>query len=158
MVDHFGVRWDRGWVIPIWAPDIEDEMTDLWGWQFKRMDFVSNYPKAVKKSRTLFGLRELEETTVVLVESPLDVVRLACVGISAVSSFGAFVSRVQIRLLLNVADRIVLALDNDEEGQRQTKKIYRWLARVVPTNVIEFPAGIKDPGDCSDRQLARIFV
>lgn len=152
-VEAYGLKWDKGWVIPIWSPSGEE----LWGWQFKRMDFVSNYPKAVKKSLTLFGLRELTETTVVLVESPLDVVRLATVGVSAVAAYGAFVSRAQIRLLIEVSDRIILALDSDEEGQKQTDKIYPYLARQIPTIKVTMPAGAKDPGDLSDKKALRVF-
>jgi 5S rRNA maturation endonuclease (ribonuclease M5) len=152
-VEAYGLKWDRGWIIPIWSSD----SVELWGWQFKRMDFVSNYPKAVKKSQTLFGLRELHETTVVLVESPLDVARLATVGVSAVAAYGAFVSKAQLRLLIEVADRIILALDNDEEGQRQTDKIFPYLSKFVPTIKVTMPAGAKDPGELSDKKAKRVF-
>ena len=83
---------------------------------------MANYPKAVTKSKTLFGVNELIGDQVVLVESPLDVVRLASVGIYAAASYGAMVSKAQIQVLIDVADRIVLALDNDEEGERQADK------------------------------------
>lgn len=153
--EDYGIKWDKGWVIPIWSPDGEE----LMGWQFKRMDFVSNFPKAVKKSQTLFGLRELPDPSpvLVLVESPLDVVRLASVGVPAVSSYGAYVSKVQIKMLVSVADRIVLALDNDREGNAQTEKIYPRLARLLPTTRAVLPSGTKDPGDLSDRQALRVF-
>lgn len=152
--EAYGLKWDKGWIIPIRDPfDYE-----LWGWQFKQMQFVSNYPKAIQKSKTLFGLRELDfRSEVALVESPLDVVRLASVGIESVASFGAFVSRVQISLLVEAADEVVLALDNDEEGQRQTEKIYRRLAKQLPTRVVEYPGGAKDPGDLTDKQVLKVF-
>jgi len=151
---RYGLRWDRGWVIPVWSPQ---RMPDLLGWQFKRMEFVSNYPKAIKKSTTLFGLRELDSTTVALVESPLDVVRLAMVGVAAVAPYGAYVSRVQLQLLINAADRIILALDNDTTGREQTAKIYPWLARLMPTIKVHYPEGIKDPGDADDAEVREIF-
>ena len=154
-VDLYGIKWDMGWIIPIWAP----EDAELWGWQYKRADVVSNYPPAVKKSRTLFGLPEVAAATVALVESPLDVVRLASVGITAVSSFGAMVSKAQVRLLIDVADKIILALDNDEEGMRQTDKLYRYLNKFVPTKRITYPASClaKDPGEMSDREVETVF-
>lgn len=155
--ERYGLKWDRGWVIPIWDPEVEDDKSGLWGWQYKQVDFVSNYPPKVKKSHTLFGLHEHASGTVVLVESPLDVVRLASAGVSSVSSFGAYVSKVQMSLIVAMADRVILALDNDEEGARQTAKVYPYFAKRMPTSLAQFPRGAKDPGDLSDRQVAKVF-
>jgi hypothetical protein len=151
-IDTFNVKWDKGWVLPI-----TDE-EGLLGWQWKRLDSVRNYPRTVKKSLTLFGLQQVEDTTIALVESPLDVVRLAAVHVTAVSSFGAFVSKTQVRLLIDAADRIILALDNDEEGQKQTARIFPYVNRFVPTKIAQMPEGAKDPGDCDDEQLSEIFA
>ena len=153
IAEDYGLKWDKGWVIPIWEPFTNE----LIGWQFKQIDFVSNYPKAVKKSTTLFGIRELKKTAIVLVESPLDVTRLASVGITALAAYGAFVSKTQIRLLIEVADRVVLALDNDEEGERQNSKLYPYLSKFLPVRTVRFPDGCKDPGDLSDEQALRMF-
>lgn len=150
---RYGVRWDRGWVIPIWSPEV---MPALWGWQFKRLEYVSNYPKAVKKSTTLFGYRELQEDTVVLVESPLDVLRLAVVGVAAVAAYGAYVSNTQLKLLVEYADRIILALDKDKAGEEQTAKLFPKLARQLPTTKVIYPDGVKDPGDMSDTQARKL--
>lgn len=149
---RYGLRWDHGWIIPIWSAE---EMPDLLGWQFKRMEYVSNYPKAVKKSTTLFGYRELTSTTVVVVESPLDVVRLAAVGVAAVAPYGAYVSNKQLQLLIGCADRIILAFDNDDAGREQQDKIYPKLARKMPTTKAIFPH--KDPGDLSDEEVREAF-
>lgn len=152
--DQYGLKWDKGWIIPIWSPK---KKRVLRGWQFKRLDYVSNYPNAVKKSQTLFGLHELSGRSAVLVESPLDVVRLASVDVPAVAAYGAFVSRAQIDRLVGRVDHIVLALDNDEEGQRQMSKIYLNLARHCRTEMVTFPAGAKDPGDLDDEQALGLF-
>lgn len=148
-VDHFNVKWDKGWVIPITGEE------GLLGWQWKRLDAVRNYPRTVKKSLTLFGLKEASDTQIALVESPLDVVRLAAVGVTAVSSFGAFVSKTQLRLLVEAADRIVLALDDDEEGQKQTARIFPYVSRFVATKRVQMPEGAKDPGDIEDDDVLR---
>lgn len=148
----YGLRWDHGWIIPIWS----SEGKDLLGWQFKRPGFFSNYPKAVKKSTALFGLKELDGNKFALVESPLDVVRLASINVPAVSSYGAMVSRVQIRLLVEYADELMLALDDDEEGNRQNAKLYRLLNRFVPTMVADL-GGVKDPGEQTNKQAIRTF-
>ena len=153
VAERYGIKWDLGWVIPIWEP----EFFELLGWQFKQVDFVSNYPKAVKKSLTLFGLRELESTTVVLVESPLDVARLASAGVPAVASYGAFVSNAQVRLLVAAANKVILALDNDETGQAQTTKLYSYLNKFVLTKKTVFPKRCKDPGDMTDAQVMEVF-
>jgi hypothetical protein len=151
---RYGVRWGQGWVIPIWSPE---PMPALWGWQFKRLDYVSNYPKAVKKSTTLFGYRELESDTVVLVESPLDVLRLAAVGVAAVAAYGAYVSNAQVTLLVEYADHVILALDNDKAGVEQTQKLFPKLCRRLPTTRVVYPEGIKDPGDMTDKQARKLI-
>lgn len=158
--DLYGLKWSRGWILPIWSANANvNDISRLMGWQFKRLDFVSNFPKQVKKSQTLFGLRELAYSTkgVVVVESPLDVVRLASVEIPAVSTYGAFVSLAQLQLLVSTFDRVVLALDNDTEGKAQTAKIFPRLARLVQTTKAVLPAEAKDPGDLTDKQAMRIF-
>lgn len=150
---RYGLKWNKGWVIPVWSPEAE-----LWGWQFKRLDLVRNYPSGVKKSKTLFGLRETKSETAFLVESPLDVVRMASVGVEGgVASFGAMVSNAQMRLLMEHFDHIVVALDNDREGKQQGKKVYQHLNRLIPAELFEYRADVKDPGEMTRKQLVRSF-
>jgi Toprim-like/CHC2 zinc finger len=149
---RFGLAWDHGWIIPIYSPEGE-----FWGWQFKRLKAVRNHPKGVKKSLTLFGLNCTELRAVVVVESPLDVVRLARVQIPAVATFGAFVSRAQVSLLIEHCDQIVLALDGDETGIEQTQRLYPRLCRLMPTRRVHYPAGAKDPGELDDDECVRLF-
>jgi hypothetical protein len=154
IANEFGIRWDRGWVIPIWSPGRE-----LWGWQFKRLDVVLNYPTSVKKSRTLFGLRELGpgDTAAALVESPLDVCKLAYEGVPAVASYGAMVSRDQLGLIVDHLDRVIITLDNDEEGNRQGEKVWCHLAKLMPATRATRLKGVKDPGDMTARQIEEVF-
>ncbi len=155
---HYGIKWDKGWIIPIWDPAPAIDQERLWGWQWKRMSDVRNWPDGVKKSETLFGLRELAGAPVVaLVESPLDVVRMASSGVAAVAAYGAYVSKRQQQLLVENADRILLALDNDDAGKKQADKIFPYLVRHVPTHKVIYPEGIKDPGDMDDDQIERTF-
>jgi 5S rRNA maturation endonuclease (ribonuclease M5) len=157
-VERFGIRWNKGWVIPIWTPEPAGSPRDLWGWQFKRLDFVRNEPVGVKKSRTLFGLREFTGSTAILVESPLDVVRMASVGVTgALASFGAMVSNTQLQILTERAERIVVALDNDQEGKKQARKITRILNRVLPTEIFTYYSSVKDPGEMDDEELIEEF-
>jgi DNA primase len=155
---EYGIRWNKGWVIPIWSPRKPRDVTaDFWGWQFKRMDAVSNYPPGIKKSQTLFGMNVLKGRTAVLVESPLDVVRMSMVGIPAVASYGAMVSHYQIGLIEARLDHVTLALDNDKAGQEQTEKIFPLLHRKLPTVLVAYPQDVKDPGDATDEQLKEMF-
>jgi 5S rRNA maturation endonuclease (ribonuclease M5) len=150
-----GVRWDAGnkaWVIPIVSP-----MGDLMGWQSKKVDWVRNYPIGVKKSHTLFGIERFTTQTAVLVESPLDVVRMSTVLTDAqgLATFGAFVSTEQIKLLNSVASRVIVAMDNDEAGLKANKSLFKNLPRfdkgVLWLNYKDTDA--KDIGDMTDDEI-----
>jgi hypothetical protein len=150
-----GVRWNkdrRAWAIPIMSPTGKLE-----GWQEKRLGSVLNYPNGVKKSKTLFGVERFKSKVAVLVESPLDVVRFAAVGVDAqaLGTFGAYVSDEQLRLTLYVADKIVVAMDNDDAGIASSKKIYRAIgtprAGLLWWNYSG--SSCKDIGDMEDEEI-----
>jgi DNA primase len=115
-VEHYGVLWDadkQNWILPIRSP----ETGELWGFQEKGQGWFCNKPGGVPKAQTLFGLTSLQETTAILVESPLDCLRIYSAGISgSVSSYGVQVSDKQLDLLFDRADTVVFALDNDAAG------------------------------------------
>lgn len=150
-----GVRWDavnKAWVIPIVSP-----MGDLMGWQSKKVDWVRNYPIGVKKSHTLFGIEKFASKTAVLVESPLDVIRMSNVleDVQGLATFGAFVSTEQVKLLNSVASRVVIAMDNDEAGLKANKSLFKTLPRfdkgVLWLNYKNTNA--KDIGDMTDEEI-----
>ena len=150
-----GVRWNkdrRAWAIPIMSPTGKLE-----GWQEKRLGSVLNYPNGVKKSKTLFGVERFKSKVAVLVESPLDVVRFAAVGVDAqaLGTFGAYVSDEQLRLTLYVADKIVVAMDNDDAGIASSKKIYKAIgtprAGLLWWNYSG--SSCKDIGDMEDEEI-----
>jgi hypothetical protein len=152
-VDRYGVRWDAeepAWMLPIFGPS-----GHLWGYQTKSSDRVRNYPPGIKKSHTLFGLNLLAgSSSVMLVESPLDVVYLDGLGYPAVASFGASVSDHQMRLLVAQASDIILALDNDQAGQAETHRLVaqKWHHR-LGIEVFNYPDKGKDPGELSLPQI-----
>ena len=126
MAHRFGLRWDpepRHWIIPIIS-----QYGDLWGWQAKTKGYFRNVPTGVTKSLTLFGVDRFKAETAVLLESPLDVVRLASirpgVGVYGLASFGAHVSNEQLNILIRKADKLVVALDNDEAGITAAQRIF----------------------------------
>jgi hypothetical protein len=111
-----GVRFDDkidAWILPIRDPDTKE----LRGWQVKAGDWVRNHPTGVQKGRTLFGLDMVETDWVVVVESPLDVVRLYQLGIPAVATFGSKWTEEQFNILRRFRC-VVLAFDNDESGHK----------------------------------------
>ena len=156
-----GLLWDTGesaWVLPIRAPD-----GALMGYQTKSPTRVLNHPPGMRKSRTLFGLDFLLEGRtpgrtgdyVILVESPLDVVRLDGMGYPAVSSFGAGVSDDQLRLLIRYFDSLLLGLDNDRAGQTETERILAegWHRR-MPTEILSYEhTKAKDVGEMTDDEI-----
>jgi DNA primase len=121
---HYDVLWDSN--IKCWILPVRLIGGALIGWQAKSARFFDNYPESMQKSSTLFGINRFESgEPAILVESPLDVVRLHTLGYdNAVAAMGTNVSDEQMRLLLSVTDEIVLALDNDDAGQR-------WMHRVI---------------------------
>jgi 5S rRNA maturation endonuclease (ribonuclease M5) len=124
------IRWDalrENWVIPI-----RDGLTsDLMGWQEKSFvgRYFSNHPQGMQKSKTLFGFDRYAGGDLILMESPLDVVRLESLGISGgVASFGTSVSDEQIKLLTKVnKGRIIVAMDNDDAGRYATEQVMKRL-------------------------------
>lgn len=115
-VNHYGVLWDsenENWILPIRDPDTGQ----FWGYQEKGSGWFSNKPARVSKSDTLFGIDCFLGTTAILLESPLDCLRLYTVGLDgAVSSFGVQVSERQLELLFDIAEVVIFALDNDDAG------------------------------------------
>jgi hypothetical protein len=118
-VTHYGVLWDtekQNWILPIRSP----ETGELWGYQEKGEGWFCNKPAKVTKADTLFGIETLTGRTAILLESPLDCLRIHTAGISgAVSSYGVQVSDTQLDLLFDRAEIVIFALDNDEVGLRK---------------------------------------
>lgn len=159
LVFRYGVRWNaknKSWCLPIISP-----MGRLEGWQEKKTGWVRNYPIGVKKSQTLFGIERFTCRTAILVESPLDIIRFASVYTKpqALASFGASVSKEQLSLLTHVADRVIIAMDNDEAGIESSKRIYKFLP--PPRNGIRWwnykGMDAKDIGDMTDDEIVRGF-
>jgi len=155
-VVHYGVRWDpevEHWVIPI-----HDEYGKFVGYQRKAEDYFKNVPKKVPRNQCVFGLDQLTGGWAVLLESPLDVVRLYSEGIEGgVSSYGAFASLYQLDLINERAEDVVLALDNDDTGNEQRNRIWwsQW-RRGNRYRILDY-TGItgKDIGDMTSAQVRR---
>lgn len=124
-VNAYGVLWNEeksSWILPIRDP----EDFSFWGYQEKSNRFFMNQPGGVKKSLTLFGIDALEGDVAILLESPLDCLRLYSAGIKGgVASFGAKVSEEQMNLLFDRVKTVIVALDNDEAGLKMMAELKR---------------------------------
>jgi DNA primase len=120
------------WIIPIREP----RTNALWGWQEKgaRGRYFNNHPQGVKKGLSLFGYHEKQllskqsndDLKTILVESPLDVARLASVGyMGGVASYGAYLTKHQLDLLAEER-YLYIALDNDDAGHMAAMEIKKW--------------------------------
>lgn len=147
-----GVLWypkNRSWILPVRDPYVHA----LWGWQEKQEyeRGFNNYPPRIKKSRTLFGLDCYVGERMVLVESPLDAVRLTSCGVTgAVSSYGAVVSDYQIDLIVEHADSLVVAFDNpatDDAGRKASFDMLSALSKRIDLRFLDYSSGVKDIGD-----------
>jgi hypothetical protein len=122
---RYKVRWsptDNCWIIPV-----RDPLTfKLIGWQEKGQGnrYFKNRPAGLMKSRALFGYETKPTATVVVVESPLDVLKLDTWGYSGLATYGSSVSYEQIKLLSGMHN-LIFAMDNDKAGRTSTKEIRR---------------------------------
>lgn len=156
---QFGLRWslaDESWIIPIRDPYSQL----LYGWQEKSetQRVFRNFPTGVKKSKTLFGYDAFPGGRMVVVESPLDAVRLHSEGVlGAVATYGAIVSKAQIHLM-SAADEVVFALDNplvDTAGKKASIQLLTETKGVLKSVRFFDYTGVeaKDPGDMTHDQI-----
>lgn len=136
-VEVYGILWDgrlSSWILPIRTPDGK-----LLGYQRKRNKDVENVPPSMKKSHSVFGLDLWDDGPLTILESPLDCPRLWLAGIDGgVATFGADVSRRQMRMILSVTDDIVLALDDDKAGHISTQKLRANYGKARPLKVLNY--------------------
>ena len=154
---HYGVLWDekeQAWITPLRTPEGE-----LMGWQAKGQGnrLFRNRPAGIQKSQTLYGIDVWEGPRMIVVESPLDCVRLRTAGYDgAVATFGASVSDRQVELMTR-ADEIILAFDRDEAGYHALEKFYdNGLKRGIDFKQFAYSrtdSDAKDPGDMTDAEI-----
>jgi len=103
-------------------------------------------------------------------ESPPDCPRVWDLGLDdivPVSSYGVGVSDEQMRMILRRTDRVMLALDNDEDGRFHTCRLARggidsrgksfngWITRFSEMTVFNYNGcKEKDPGEMDDDPIA----
>lgn len=151
----YTVKWselDECWITPVRDP----QTNALIGWQEKGEGhrYFKNHPAGLAKSRTLFGMDRCTDT-VVVVESPLDVLKMDTWGYTVgVSTYGASVSQEQVKLLSKF-DTIIFAMDNDHAGKASLKQI-RKMCREYGMEYSVFNYGestAKDIGDMTQYEF-----
>lgn len=158
--EYYGVLWNKNtktWILPIRYPSTDK----LMGWQEKgTVDRTfKNRPAGVQKSTTLFGVGQMNSDLAIVVESPLDCLRIYTAGYEgAVATFGAVVSEPQAKLLRS-ADKVIAAFDNpnlDNAGRKASEQMREW-SRKYGINLFFFNYGDskkKDPGEMTDAEIA----
>lgn len=164
----YEVAWSRehlSWVLPMRMPNYE-----LIGYQLRAKGWERNQPENVKKSLTLFGIDKfITERKLIIVESPLDAVRLATVGYygehrleggggwATVASFGAAVSEEQMAIVIEYADELMVAMDNDRAGWNAVDYIWSHYRRRLKLSFFNYSGIDKgmDPGDMTDDEIER---
>lgn len=152
----YGVLWDstkEAWILPLREP----QFNKLIGWQEKgtidRTFF--NRPTGLQKSKTLFGIENQNADIAVVVESPLDCVRIDSAGVvGGVAICGSSPSEEQVKLL-RYSSKVIAAFDNDKAGQKASKEMLEW-SRKYGLNLFFFnygSSGKKDPGDMTDEEI-----
>jgi hypothetical protein len=153
-----GVLWDvknEAWILPIRDPD--DGV--LWGWQEKgaRGRFFKNQPAGVRKSKTVFGVQILSSNhDLIIVESPLDAVRLTGLGHNAISTYGAIISEDQAKIMRR-APRVIAAMDNDKAGHTANEQM-RGFSRKYGMELLYFNytgIDVKDVGDMTELEIEK---
>lgn len=104
------------------------------------------------KSKTLFNLHRAKRyDKVFIVESSFDAIRLEQVGVHAVATLGATISKEQRKLLKQYFNQVILLADNDEAGQRMSDKMKSFFGPGCATPSL--PSNVKDVSDMSDEEL-----
>lgn len=158
--EEYGVLWDHR--RDVWITPLRERYTGrLLGWQEKGQTkrYFNNRPKGMQKSKTLFGWHAAASSdTAVVVESPLDAVRLASAGVSGAMAFcGAKVSDEQYELLRQFR-KVIVAFDNPklDTAGRHAAHAMRKAAKEMSLPVYFFAYGdreVKDVGDMTDKRV-----
>lgn len=138
--------------IPMTTPDGE-MFVGFVGRSVEGKDF-KNTP-GLPKAKILFNLHRAKlHSTVYVVESSFDAIRLDQCGVPAVATLGANVSKKQVELLTKHFNSVIVIPDNDEAGKSMSKRI---IDKMGPrAAAIGLPSRFKDIGDMTDADIAEL--
>ncbi len=107
------------------------------------------------KSKLLFNLNRVKTaSSVYVVESSFDAIRLDQVGIPAVATLGANISTKQIELLSKYFNDIFLIEENEESSKTMIEKMKERLGSSL--SIIKLNSSYKDIGDMEDCDIINI--
>ena len=111
------------------------------------------FPRSLPKNSILYNLHRINSNTpsLIVVECPWGVMRLAQLGIPAVALLGVQISPIQRDILIRFP-RLILMLDGDHTGKTASAQLQRILADDTDAYQALLPQG-KDPDDINDEQL-----
>ena len=113
-----------------------------------------NTPK-LPKSKILFNLHRAKlHSTVYVVESSFDAIRLDQCGVAAVATLGANVPKTQAELLTKHFNNVIVIPDNDDAGRDMAKRIVDRMGHRA--TVIGLPDRFKDIGDMTDADIEKL--
>ena len=139
--------------VPVHSP--EGLLIGMVGRSIEGKEF-KNTP-GMPKSKTLFNLHRVKQSDrIYVVESSFDAIRLDQVGLPAVATLGANVSKAQVELLQKYFNNIIVIADNDEAGGNMKSRIIEKLGSRV--SVIKLDKKYKDVGDMDDESLKTLEV
>ncbi len=101
----------------------------------------------------------LREYGIILVEGFFDAIKLSILGYpNVVALMGSSLSDTQEKLILSLAEKILLFLDNDETGIEATNQIKERLINRAFIKVVRYPTGDKyQPEDFSKEDLQTLL-
>jgi len=107
------------------------------------------------KSKTLFNLwRNKRVDKIFVVESSFDAIRLEQVGVHAVATLGATISKEQRKLLKQYFNQVIALGDNDEAGTNMSNKLITDLG-TGKCIIAKLPDSVKDVSELSDEDLKK---
>jgi len=138
--------------IPMTTPDGE-MFVGFVGRSVEGKDF-KNTP-GLPKAKILFNLHRARlHSTVYVVESSFDAIRLDQCGVPAVATLGANVSKKQVELLTKHFNSVIIIPDNDDAGKSMSKRITDKMGPRAAA--IGLPSRFKDIGDMTDADIAEL--
>jgi hypothetical protein len=158
---EMGALWDGRQ--NMWSLLVRNAAGNLLGWQQKSdkgSKRFNNWPTGMSMADCLFGLQCAEKNmkpndSIVVVESPLDAVRLWDMGFPAVAIYGSILSASQVSLLKH--HHVIVAPDNDAAGKRMMAHANGVLPMPKVVSWGRYSTGV-DPGDLSRTSLSRLVL
>lgn len=95
--------------------------------------------------------------SIVLVEGLFDYAKVRQAGFDCVACLHSGLTPDQVKILAWLRRPVIVALDNDEAGEKGKDQVKKALGLHVPLLKVRYPEGIKDAGDMTSKQIKRML-